>query len=116
RRVARHAFGPSSFGLDEPPCLRLHARPVGALREYALERSGERIRRSCFEKEAGLAVAHKLPMPADVGRHEHATLRHCLERLERRNKLGQTHAPTRIREHIDTTIVALHLLMRDTTN
>ena len=47
-------------------------------------------------------------MAADVGRDEHAALRHRLERLQRRHELGEPHRQPRIGEHVDQLVVALH--------
>ena len=113
RRVARDAARPGALGLDEAarPLARLAATRRAA-RARARWRRGQRLRVARREQEAGLAVADQLAVAADVGGDEHASLRHRLERLQRRDQLGQAHRLARIDEHVDQLVVALHLGVR----
>jgi len=48
-------------------------------------------------------------MPSDVGGEHDSPHRHRLERLERRDELGEAHGTARIGEHVHRCVVPLHL-------
>ena len=57
--------------------------------------------------------ADQLPVPADVGRDEQSPLRHRLERLERRDEVGEAHRQPRVHQHVDEVVVPLHFVVRN---
>ena len=67
-----------------------------------------------FEQKPRFPVSNQLAVTANIGRHEHLSHRHRLERLQRRHELGEPHAQPRIHEHVDTLVVALNFVERNT--
>ena len=64
------------------------------------------------KQRAGIAVADQFAVAADIGRRDQPALRHRLQRLQRRDQIGQPHALARIGEHIDQAVIALDLIVR----
>ena len=50
------------------------------------------------EQNSRFSVSNQLAVAANIGRHEHLSHRHRLERLQRRDELGESHAQSRIDE------------------
>jgi len=64
------------------------------------------------KEDAGFAVVHQLPMPANIrGKHD-AAPRHGLKRLQRGYRLGKAHTMARIYEYVDEIVVASNELVR----
>jgi hypothetical protein len=57
-------------------------------------------------------VPDQLAVTADVGSDQHPSLRHCFERLERRDEFGQPDRQTRIGEDVDQFVITLHFGVR----
>ena len=76
----------------------------------------ERVDVAGLEQHTGFLVADQLAVAADVGRHEQAALRHRLERLERRHEFGEAHRQSRIDQHVDEFVVAVHFVMGNATD
>ena len=50
-------------------------------------------------------------MTADIGCNNQPPLRHCFQRLERRDEIGEPHPQPWINEHINQIVVSLYLVM-----
>src|SRR3569832_1289723 len=112
--ITRHAHSPIAFALDEMPRCCAQRRPRWAGSEQLQHSVGEVPCIAGAEQAAGLAVSDQLAVTAHVGRDYQTTLRHCLQRLQRCEKLGETHREPRIYQHIDEIVIALYLRVRHT--
>src|SRR6266508_5731396 len=100
RLVARHTRRPVALGFDEAARVRRDSRPIRPPFERGCDRLCERVGIAGGEQEACFAVAHELAMTADVGGEHDAALRHRLERLQRRDELGEPYRAARIDERV----------------
>src|SRR3569833_2448059 len=114
RLITRHAHSPIAFALDEMPRCCAQRRPRWAGSEQLQHSVGEVPCIAGAEQAAGLAVSDQLAVTAHVGRDYQTTLRHCLQRLQRCDKLCETHREPWIYQHIDEIVIALYLRVRHT--
>jgi hypothetical protein len=56
---------------------------------------------------------NQLAVSADVGSGHEPALRHCAQRAERGDQLGEAHRDARIHHHVDQIVVTLHLVAGD---
>ena len=110
--VACHAVGPGALGLNEAPRCGAALRPAFAVRQQAVDRTGQRRGVAGLEQGARFPVAHQFAVTADIGGDEHQALRHRLQRLQRRHHLGQADRQAWIGQDVDLLVVALHLVVR----
>ena len=61
---------------------------------------GQILRLVRREEVSGLAIADQLAMSADIRCDDDALLRHCLQRLQRRHKLGEPQRDARKDEQV----------------
>src|SRR5262245_9297985 len=99
--IARNAARPGALAFDKAPRLRTYARPVVLPRQNAFDRVRQTASISSGKEKPRVVVPNELSMAADVRSHEHAALRHRLERLQGSHNVGESHATPGVRQYID---------------
>ena len=99
-------MGPGA-GAQAAPQLGVAADP-GGLRHQRHPTLG-------VEEEAGLVTLDELGQASDVAGEHRAAHRHGFQRLERRDELGQAHAPPRADEDVDQRVKITHLVVGNLT-